>query len=327
MSGFFGAASAAREAIVGPAACGETPVPMRRLFLTTILLAAACGEAPSALPAAAGERAAASPAPTATPAPAQAVARPWLDMRGTSIVGFGLLRVVPRGPGGATFRIRYREVPDGYATRGNVQVFVLPADAFATKEAAFAGEFLAFARTEDEARTGQDGALRVETSFRADRERELLVGYGPWTAPDAGRPAGDVPVFSIDVTSDDGASEWIESEAGELITTNWTNRPEVARGTPCDDATGGGPVWIEVRPMIVYDGRMVRTPADAVTSADVARLRADAERLAAAGDAVAAADARERADDLAAHAARADRRLVVTPTLAERFRRVPIRWR
>jgi hypothetical protein len=322
--------------------------PARRSARTAVLAAflAACGEGLSSPPRpedpARAPQAAAKPenAPQPAPAPAAdnapASSRPWLEVRGTSIVGFGLLRVVPPDGRAATFRVRYRETPDGYATTGNLQVFVLPGDAFAVRDRAFAGEFLAFARTADEAETGDDGALRVETSFTADRERTVLVAYGPWTAPDAGRPAGDAPVFAIDIASEDGGTfEWVESEAGELITTNWTNRPGVARGASLRDPLGGGDLWIEVRPMILYDGRMVRAADEPPAAAESlapgtpspAALRADAERHERDGRAAVAADLRERAADLESHLARADHRLVLTPVLAEKFRRVPIRWR
>lgn len=268
------------------------------------------------------------------PAPG-ADAGPWISWTGTSIVGMGILRVVPAPGGPATFRIRYHEFPDGYATKGNLQLFVLPGDAFATDDRAHAGDFLAFARTADEQTTDDDGALRLEVSFTAESERTLLVGYGPWTAPDAGRPAGDVPTFSLTVTSDRGEHEWLESEAGEFITTNFSLRREVARGKPFRDplAAPGAPnadLYIEIRPMILYDARLVRASneaPDAPAGPSPAALRAEADAHEKAGRAAIAADRRERAADLEAAAARADRRIVMTPTLAEKFRRVPIRWR
>lgn len=299
--------------------------PRRRFApaLLTCLALAGCGDVPP--PVEAGEPAASDAAAT-SPA-----AEPWLDVRGTSIVGFGLLRLVPPPGASGTFRIRYREVPDGYAAAGNLQLFVLPGDAFAAKDRAYAHEFLAFARTEDEAMTDATGALRLETTVTVSDERTVLVAYGPWTAPDAGRPAGDVPVFSLDVEpSGGGAFAWVESEAGELITTNWTHRPEVARGEPLRDPLDAQRrLWLEVRPMIVYDGRMVRTPDDAppCDPAAARKLRDEADALDRAGRADLALDRRERAADLEACDARADRRLVLTPALAEKFRRVPIRWR
>jgi hypothetical protein len=251
----------------------------------------------------------------------------------------GILRVVPAAGGTSTFRIRYHEFPDGYATKGNLQLFVLPGDAFATSDRAHAGDFLAFTRTADEQKTDADGALRLETSFTTGRERTVLVGYGPWTAPDAGRPAGDVPTFALAVTSDTGEHEWLESEAGEFITTNFSLRPEVARGSPFRDpirdplAPPGAPgadLHIEIRPMILYDARLVRAadePAEAPSGPSPAALRAEADALEKEGRRALAAGRRERAADLEAAAARADRRIVMTPPLAEKFRRVPIRWR
>ena len=254
----------------------------------------------------------------------------WVDPRGTSIVGFGILRLVPPPGGDATFRIRYREVPDGYAATGNLQLFVLPGDAFAGKDRAYAHEFLAFARTDDDAKTDDDGALKLEATVSSTKETTVLVCYGPWTAPDAGRPAGDVPTFSIDVSSDAGSHEWVESEAGEMITTNWTNRPEVERGRPLSVDDGKRRIFIEVRPMILYDARLVRAADEDAASPDAgaaAALRAEADRLAKDGHPELATDRRERAEDLEARIARADHRLVLTPSLAEKFRRVPIRWR
>lgn len=316
------------------AACGRdgdgTPAP------STAQPASPAHPAPAAAPAGAGPLAPPTNAESgaAKRAPA-ADAGPWISWSGTSIVGMGILRVVPAPGGPATFRIRYHEFPDGYATKGNLQLFVLPGDAFATDDRAHAGDFLAFARTADEQATDDDGALRLEVSFEAERERTLLVGYGPWTAPDAGRPAGDVPTFSLTVTSDRGEHEWLESEAGEFITTNFSLRREVARGTPFRDplAAPGAPngdLYIEIRPMILYDARLVRASneaPDAPAGPSPAALRAEAESLEKAGRAALAADRRERAADLEAAAARADRRIVMTPTLAEKFRRVPIRWR
>src|SRR5262245_34835078 len=69
-------------------------------------------------------RTAPAAAPAPTPAPA-AKPRPWLDPEGTSIVGFGTLRVVP-GKGGGSFRVHYREQPTDYASSDAFQLFVLP---------------------------------------------------------------------------------------------------------------------------------------------------------------------------------------------------------
>ena len=309
----------------------------RRFLLVLVpLFAAACtATSPEVAPADTGRGGAAPAKPDARNVAAAAQASttgPWLDPRGTSIVGFGILRVVPEPGKTAGVGIRYREVPDGYSSKGNLQLFVLPADAFARRNRAYAGDFVAFSRTKDEEAVDDDYALRTSVSgIRAERETTLIVAYGPWTAPDAGRPAGDAPVFRLDVDVENGEAAWIESEAGELITTNWTARPEVARGSPCKDPLTGESLWIEVRPMILYDARLARAadepvePPPGTTSA--AELRAEADRLDEEGRAVAAADRRDRAADLDALAARSDRRLVLTRDLVEKFRRVPIRWR
>jgi hypothetical protein len=275
----------------------------------------------AALAAAACSPAAAEPAPPQDAAPAakphddlRVGSRPWIDPDGTSIVGFGLLRLVPAAGRTSRFEIRYREKPGDYG--GGVgeeyQLFLLPGDAFATKPRAYADEFLAFTRTHGSLGSG---AYVLRTSVDVAAETTVLVGYGPWTAPDAGRPAGDRPVFRIDVTSEDGAHEWLESEAGELITTNWTNRPGVKRGGPYPRDN----VWVEVRPMILYDGRSVRAADEAPDAAPrVVHVPVPGES---------AQDAREEDADAQASAARADRRIVMTRELAEKFRRVPIRWR
>jgi hypothetical protein len=293
-------------------------------------LLAACGRPAPVVVAVEEPGPAAAPAP-AVPAPAPAApGRPWIDVAGMSIVGVGVLRLVPPPGRPATFRIRYHEFPDGYAAAANLQLFVLPGDAFAASDRAYAGDFLAFTRTPDEAATAADGALRLETAVTAAEERTVLVAYGPWTAPDAGRPAGDRPTFGLEVASDDGAHEWIESEAGELITTNWTLRDEVTRGRPVRDPVAGGDLYIEVRPMILYDARLVRARGESAAACEgpsCAELRAEADRLDAEGKPALACDRRERADDLDAARRRRDRTIEMTPELAEKFRRVPIRWR
>jgi hypothetical protein len=280
-----------------------------RPALALLLAAAACGPV------------AAEPAPPQeAPRPAKAHddlrvgSRPWIDADGTSIVGFGLLRLVPAPGKTSRFDLRYQEKRGDYG--GGVgeeyQLFVLPGEAFAKKPYAYADEFLAFTRTYGSLGSG---AYVLRTSVSVASETTVLVCYGPWTAPDAGRPSGDRPVFRLEVTSNDGAHEWLESEAGELITTNWTNRPGVKRGGPYPRDN----VWVEVRPMILYDGRMVRAAGEPPLSAQ----RADfAQASASSGP-----DARDQDADAQAAAARADRRVVMTPELAEKFRRVPIRWR
>jgi hypothetical protein len=280
-----------------------------RPALALLLAAAACGPV------------AAEPAPPQEAPPAAKAnddlrvgSRPWIDSDGTSIVGFGLLRLVP-APGKTTrFDIRYQEKQGDYSAGigEDYQLFVLPGDAFAKKPYAYADEFLTFTRTYGSLGSG---AYVLRTSVSVAAETTVLVCYGPWTAPDAGRPSGDRPVFRLEVTSKDGAHEWLESEAGELITTNWTNRPGVKRGGPYPRDN----VWVEVRPMILYDGRSVRA-ADEVSDA-AARV----VYVPVPGES--AQDAREEDADAQASSARADRRIVMTRELAEKFRRVPIRWR
>jgi len=269
-----------------------------------ILLLAGC--APAA--------AAPQDAPPAKP-PTKAAARPWLDVTGDSIVGFGLLRVVPP-KGGGSFRVRYRETQTEYSSGDQYQLFVFPGDGFATKEMVHAGEFLAFTRTEP---STADGYGDLTVTFRVARETTVVVAYGPWTAPDAGRPPGDHPTFSLEVTPVDtgGAFEWVESEMGELITTNWTNRPDVKRGAPVHDPVADADLFVEVRPMILYDGRMVRAADEPL---------APPRREVGVGESPPqASDSLERASDAGAFHQRSDRRIAMTRALTERFRRVPIR--
>jgi hypothetical protein len=249
---------------------------------------------------------------SAAPDEPPATPRPWIDLSGTAIVGFGLLRVVPSPGKTATFDVRYVEKSSDYGQgTGGYQLFVLPGDAYAKKTSAYADEFLAFTRS----KPSQDSDVTLTASFQAASETTVLVAYGPWTAPDSGRPSGDRPVFRLDVTPHDGAFEWIESEMGELITNNWTNRPGVKRGGPFgkDD-----PQWVEVRPMILYDGRMA-------ADAQFEELKSDGplERI----PAPASRDQEEARADGQAYLVRSDRRILLTHDLAEKFRRVPIRWR
>jgi len=278
---------------------------VRRPALLIVLFVTIAGTASSP---AAEDAAPAAAKPAADP---PAKARPWIDASGTAIVGFGLLRVVPSPGKTATFDVRYVEKSSDYGQgTGGYQLFVLPGDAYAKKESAYADEFLAFTRSAP----SEDTDVTLKTSFQAASETTVLVCYGPWTAPDSGRPSGDRPVFRLDVTAHDGAYEWIESEMGELITNNWTNRPGVKRGGPVgkDD-----PQWVEVRPMILYDGRMVAvasewSPIEPGTIYVGPALTPDQS---------------EQHRDSGWVAYRNDRRIPMTRELAEKFRRVPIRWR
>lgn len=288
-----------------------SPIPQHHAVrpVLAVLLLAACG------PAAAEPRAPQEAPPAAKePEDLRVGSRPWIDADGTSIVGFGLLRLVPAAGKTSRFDIRYQEKRGDYGggVGEDYQLFVLPGDAFAKKPNAYADEFLTFTRTYGSLGSG---AYVLRTSVSVAAETTVLVCYGPWTAPDAGRPSGDRPVFRLEVTSHDGAYEWLESEAGELITTNWTNRPGLKRGGPYPRDN----VWVEVRPMILYDGRSVRAVDEPPAAAPhVAYVPVPGES---------AADAREEDADSQAAAARADRRIVMTRELTEKFRRVPIRWR
>ena len=271
---------------------------------------------------------------------------PWIDVRGTSSLGFGILRVVPPAGGPGRFRIDYRDTPDGYVMSDNAQLFVLPGDAFADDGRAYADDFLAFSRTEEEgggasstqylpasaSYASEGDALHVSAEFTVDREQTVLVGYGPWTGPDVGRPSGDEHTFHLTVVAESGAWEWIESEAGELVTTNWTGRPEVERGGPVVDPVSGRRTWIEVQPLILYDARFARAADEppeqaAYDGPSPDELDKTAAALRAAGRKHAALDAEERAADLRTELRRRDGRIVLTPRLARLFRRVPIRWR
>lgn len=302
-----------------------------------------------------------TPVETASTAePAQGDPR-WLDQQGTSIVGFGILRVVPP-PGGGRFSIRYRERAYGYSVADTLQLFVLPADSFALRPNAFAGQFLAFDRHATDGADDRPDALvggigggmvakgssgyggdygeylELSVEFAASSETTVLVGYGPWTGPDVGRPPGDEPTFHLEVVAlpgDDGRSgahEWVESEAGELITTNWSRRPEVERGAPVRDPRTGADLHLEIRPLVIYDPRLVRGTDEpdhhgAAGTPSPQELRAEADAFDAAGRPALAQDRRERARDLELVAPRRDGRVLLTPALAEKFRRVPIRWR
>ena len=269
------------------------------LGIVVVFAAAGCG------------RAIAQDAPPAKPA-----AHRWIDPTGDSIVGFGLLRVVPPA-GGGSFRIHYREKPTEYSSGDQYQLFVVPGDAYAEKTSVYANEFLAFTRTDP---ASADGYADLTVTFHAAAETTVLVAYGPWTAPDAGRPPGDRPTFTLEVTpvEEKGAFEWVESEMGELITTNWTNRPEVKRGAPVHDPVADADLFVEVRPMILYDGRMVRDGSQDALRRDNGPL----VKVTFPND-----DARDEWLDAGAIHERKDHRIPMTTELTEKFRRVPIRWR
>jgi hypothetical protein len=324
-----------------------------------VLAATACGRVPGEPEAAAAtapraptsrtpERAAVpTPAPSSAPDDQRVGGRPWIDPTGTAIVGFGILRIVPDAGKRAVLSLRYTEKPSAppvsetppsfagpfgvlrfhagpdksdrydqkpsHSTVGeDFQLFVLPGDAFANKSSAYADELLAYSRTLGTASGNADFSRRgISAQVEVDQETTVLVCAGPLTTTagsDVGRPAGDEPmaVRTDVIRVKDGCYEWIEPEAGELFVTNWTNRPQVKRGGPYVKDE----VWLEVRPMVLYDGRLVR---------------ASDEPCAVPGDPP--CEDPERLADQKANARRWDRRIVMTRELAERFRRVPTRWR
>ena len=284
----------------------------------------------------------------------------WLSVQGTSIVGFGMLRLTPPAGGPGRFRIRYSDSPDGYGVTDNAQLFVLRGDAFAQRPMAYGHEILAFnydpgtaPDTPPEERSTEFGypeytfapTLHLDVEFEVDAEGVFLIAYGPWTDPDTGRPPGDRHTVQLTVTAlprtqggDAGSFAWIESEAGELITSNWSHRPMLARGEPIRRAVFHGKwepaprVYLEIRPLILYDARLARAagePPDlGLTGMPTpAELRAEADVLEKQGKLALAIGRRDRATDLEGIARRRDHHLVLTPELAEKFRRVPIRWR
>lgn len=283
----------------------------------------------------------------------------WLSIQGTSIVGFGMLRLSPPEGGTGRFRIAYQDSPDGYGVTDNAQMFILPGDAFAQRPMAYGHDILAFAYepgdapdTPPSARAADYGyasdapfapTLRLSVELDVDEEATFLVAYGPWTDPDTGRPPGDRHTLQLTVTpvaNGNGAGNyrWIESEAGELITSNWSHRPMLARGQPipaavCQSRSADQPrLYLEIRPLILYDARLARAadePPDlGLTGLPTPEeLRKQANAFDAAGKHVLATGCRDRAIDLEAIAKRRDHHLVLTPELAEKFRRVPIRWR
>jgi hypothetical protein len=218
----------------------------------------------------------AAAAPTPGPAP-EAGDTPsgsrWIDNAGTTTLGFGVLRVAPpAGAAAARFRVRFTDFGDGYASNAtSAVVVVLPGDAFARSEGAFADCWRAFARAEQPADAGRP--LEAAAEFRAEGDGTFVVAYGPWEGPDVGRPPSDRHTFTLAVEPlDGGAYRWVDSEAGEMVTTSWTNRPGVARGGPATDPLIGRQVWIESRVLVLYDAKVAR-PADGSAASEPERER------------------------------------------------------
>ncbi len=227
--------------------------PRRARILAGLLAALAPGLLPACAPTPVPEGGAAVP----PAAPAAAEAGPWILRGGTTTLGFGILRLAPAAEGTPTaFTVRYVDYGDGgYSSDGtNACLFALPGDAFETSDAAYADRWLAFARVEN-----VGGPQVLEIPVTVDRERTVLIAYGPWDGADVGRPPSDTRTYSLRVLSGDGGTyRWIESEAGEMVTTNWTARPGVKRGGPVTDPLTGRPLWVETRVLVLYDARVAR---------------------------------------------------------------------
>lgn len=267
--------------------------------------------------------------PTSTAAaPSRAEEKAWLDDAGTAVLGFGLLRVAPQSPGGTgTLSIRYEEKPGDYAAFDSVQLVVLEAKEFATEGRAFANKSLGFSRS-------PSGAYATEVSVRVTAPTLLVVGYGPFTGPDTGRPLTLARAYTLEVTKADHVSRtFVDAEAGELQIKSWTRRPEIERGGPVRDPVTAADHWFEVRPEIVYDLARVKALGDPETAETLAKrreadtLRSRAKDLATAGKADAAADLVREADDVVANLEASDDRLPVPAPLAARMRRLPFRWK
>jgi hypothetical protein len=187
--------------------------------------------------------------------------------------------------------VRFTDSGDGgYASDAtSAAVIVLPGDAFERSAAAYADAWLGIGRAQQPAGSGPVAAA---AEFTVDRDRTVVVAYGPWDGADTGRPPSDRHTFTLSVEPLDGGSwRWVESEAGEMVTTNWTNRPGVARGGPARDPVTGDDLWIESRVLVLYDPKNARS-ADAPVATEE-----EGERLA------------------------------LPPDLYALLARVPIRWR
>jgi len=215
---------------------------------------------------------------------------PWLATAGTTTLGFGILRLAP-APGAAKsrFEIEFSDYGDGgYSSDAtSAALIVLPGDVFAASDAAYADSWRAFARAE-----GAGGSIAATAGLEVERDETVLVAYGPWDGADVGRPPSDRHTFTLSVRSPDGGRwRWVESEAGELVTTNWTRRPGVRRGGPAADPRTGEAAWIETRVLVLYDPKFGR----------------------AAGASPGSEEEREK--------------VPLTPALYAALREVPLRWR
>jgi hypothetical protein len=222
--------------------------------------------------------------------------------------------------------VRYEERPGDYAAFDAVQLIVLPRDAFAAGRA-FADRALAFARTEK-------GAYQVRATISVPERGVVLVGYGPFTGPDTGRPLTLDRAYVLEVTEAEGVGwRWEEAEAGEWNVKGWTNRPEVERGGPASDAATGRAHWFEVRPQVVYERARVASKGDpeppraAEGRKEAAALVARAVALETSGPTDASRELRAEAEEILADVAAFDGRVEFPAALAERLRRPPLTWR
>jgi hypothetical protein len=265
--------------------------------------------------------------PEDAPPAAAPSASDWLADAGTAVLGLGLLRVAPSTPAAAgSVRVRYRETPTDYAAFDSIQLMVLPGGAFAEDGRCFADRALAFGK-------GAAGApFEVVVEVPVTAPALWIVGYGPFFGPDTGRPLSLTRALSLEVKDAKGATwRWVDERAGELNAKGWTNRPEVRRGGPV--RVEGQDHWFEVRPLVVYDRERVRAPGDPETAAtlavrrEAASLSERAKALGEQGKADAARDLEAEAADLLANVDASDDRLPVPAATAERFRRLPFRWK
>lgn len=273
-----------------------------------------------------------APAPAAPAGDAPATSRDgearWLDEAGTALLGFGVLRVAPTmgGPTGDVV-LRYEETPTDYAAFDAVQLWVLPADAFAADGRAFADRALAWARSDR-------GTFAVTATVKVTRPAVWIVAFGPFTGVDTSRPLGTARTYALEVRESPGVSRaWVDPLAGELTVKAWTSHPEVERGGPVTDAVDGRARWFEVRPELVYTATRLAAPGDpeppalAAARREADSLRHRAADLRAKGKDDAARDLDREADDVLATLASLDDRVPVPAALAARLRRLPFRWR
>jgi hypothetical protein len=267
------------------------------------------------------------------PAPPKPLVAAWLDDPGTAVLGFGILRAAPEKTGApGTVRITYEEKPSDYGSFDSVQLIVLPFEAFAKSGRATAGDARAFGRSSPG--EGAYGDYRTSVEWTVDAPTLFLVGFGPFVGPDTSRPLTLARPYTMEVGGTGATWRWVEAEAGEWNVKGWTNRPDVlSRGQPLVDPVTKASHWFEVRPLVVFDRERVRASGDPEAPEAVA-LRAEADALEARAKALEAQEKADVAKEVRAeaeglrHAASVeDARLLLPTALAEKFRRLPFRWK